>query len=102
MTDKAAGVLSTKTISIRFLCKNNPLITPQPILDFLKDDFFIRHIFHPTSESEERWEAYFNLHPEKISPANEARMIILGEELWLEMPDALFESCKAGIFNSIN
>lgn len=101
MTDTEGGVMSTKTISIRFLCKKQPLITPQPILDFLKDDFFIRHIFHPTSESEERWDAYFNLHPEKISPANEARAIILGEELWHEMPEAIFESCKDGIFDSI-
>ena len=94
--------MSTKIIRIRFLCKNYPLITQQPILDFLIDDFFIRHVLHPTSESEATWEAYFNLHPEKIIPANEARMIILGEEACIIMPDAFYQSCKTGIFDAIS
>jgi len=78
------------------------LRTPQFILEFLKDDFFIRHTCHPTPDTEAAWESYFNLHPDKKEAAHEARNIILDEETWIEMPELFYESCKNGIFNSIN
>jgi len=77
------------------------LNTPKPILDFLLDDNFIRYIFDPTPESEQLWQNYFSLHPEKKSYALEAGSIILGQKDFVHIPDEIFESCKSAIHRKI-
>jgi hypothetical protein len=82
--------------------KTSKLNTPKPILDFLLDDDFIRHICNPTPETEKLWQNYFILHPEKKAFAAEAGSIILGQQDFVQIPDDVFHSCLTAIQRKIN
>ena len=72
------------------------------VIDFLKEDRFIKHVLNETPESSSYWERYFALHPEQKEYAQEVRDLLEAPaEVACDLsPD---ENCelKNRIFNSI-
>ena len=49
------------------------------LLQMLVNDDFINYVLNPTLTLKEKWEDYFNSHPEIIPYIDEATRILLGE-----------------------
>lgn len=47
------------------------------IADFVKDDFFLEWVRHPTAEAEEFWEQWLKLHPDQKTELLQARRLVL-------------------------
>ena len=46
--------------------------------DFIQDDYFLKWAKHPTPESDEFWEQWLKLHPDRKSELLQARRLVLG------------------------
>src|SRR5690606_3198573 len=46
--------------------------------DFIQDDYFLKWAKHPTPESDEFWEQWLKLHPDRKSELMQARRLVLG------------------------
>lgn len=47
------------------------------VADFIQDDYFLKWVKHPSQESDEFWEQWLKLHPDRKSELLQARMLIL-------------------------
>ncbi len=69
------------------------------IVEFLINDEFINFVIHPTLKLRLQWEAFFKKNPQLISAANQARMILYGEEMSEELPASETYELKKRIIN---
>ncbi|MDD4968819.1 MAG: hypothetical protein PHT07_05275 [Paludibacter sp.] len=79
--------------------------TDKRLISFLVNDDFINYVLNPNLILKELWEDYSNAHPEDISLLDEARRILLGETMLIELPTndtidlekSIFEKCGLSI-----
>ena len=50
------------------------------VQNILVNEDFINYVFNPTYSLTTKWDRFFRSHPEQISVANEARLILLGRK----------------------
>jgi len=60
--------------------------TDKRLISFLVNDDFINYVLNPNLILKELWEDYSNAYPEDISLLAEARRILLGESMLIELP----------------
>jgi hypothetical protein len=75
--------------------------------EFLVSDSFVNYVIEPTTLLIEVWEKFFRNNPDQVPSANEAKIILLGEEDFIPMPafEALalklriLEECNLSLIN---
>ena len=68
------------------------------LISLLVNDDFINYVVNPNLILKEMWDDFFGLHPDLIAVANEAKMILLGEMDFKEMPANEAHELEMGIF----
>ena len=68
------------------------------LISLLVNDDFINYVINPNLILEEMWDDFFSLHPDLIPIADEAKMILLGEMDFKEMPSNEVHSLEISIF----
>jgi len=75
------------------------------VISLLVNDDFINYVINPNLILNEMWDDFFGLHPDLISVANQAKMILLGELDFKELPAVevhelelcIFEKCGLSV-----
>ncbi len=60
--------------------------TNKRLLSFLVNDDFINYVLNPNLILKELWENYSISHPEDIPLLDEARRVLLGQTMLIELP----------------
>lgn len=68
------------------------------VYKLLVNDDFINYIINPNLILIEMWSEFFDLHPEMIPFANEAKAILLGENQSQQLSSAEMSSLEKNIF----